>query len=330
MASHFKRYIMAKYKIVVTDDRYGEYEEEKKVLRRINGELVVTNCSTPGEVIDVVKDADGVLANLAPITGDVIEAMEKCKIISRYGVGYDNVDVATATARGIYVANVPDYCGEDVSDHTITLVMSCLRKTAKIDRKVKAGEWDISSKEKIYRLNRKKYGLIGYGQIAKIVHRKLKGFNLSKVLIYDPFVDAETIEKAGGKKVELNELCRESDFVSIHIPLNETTRGMIGKEQFALMKSNTVIVNVSRGGVVDEKALIETLQNGKIHAAGLDVFEEEPPKKDNPLLKMDNVVLSDHAGWYTVESRAELKTKAAQNVAAVLTGNRPLYPVNKL
>jgi len=321
---------MAKYKVVVTDDRHGGYQEEKNVLEPMGAEVVVTHCTTPEEVIAATRDADGVLVNLAPMPAEVIDSLQKCKAISRYGVGYDNVDVAAATRKKIYVTNVPDYCAEDVSDHAIALLFSCLRKTVKVDGLVRGGQWNITPKEKIFRVKGKKYGLIAYGLIAKAVHRKLKGFDLAEFLIYDPFVDAKAIEAAGGRKVELNELCREADFISIHAPLGPKTRGMIGKEQFALMKPTSILINVSRGPVVDEAALLDALQTGKIMALGTDVFAEEPPRKDHPLFKMSQVVVTDHAGWFTLESMVELKTKAAQNVASVLAGGKPAYPVNSL
>lgn len=321
---------MSNLKVVVTDDRYGKYDEEKGVFDEIGAELTIGDASTPEEVIELTKEADGVIVNLAPMPNEVIEKLEKCKVIARYGVGYDNVDVKTATKRGIYVANVPDYCAEDVSDHGMSLLLSAIRRIPQIDKIVRDGGWNMSQKHKFFRLKGKVHGFVGFGLIARVMHRKLKGFELGECLIYDPFVDEATASKLGVRKVELDELCKQSDFISLHTPLNEKTRGMIGAAQFELMKPTAVLVNVARGPVVDEKALIDALKEKKIAVAALDVYENEPPDKDSPLLKMDNVVLTDHAGWYTVESMAELKTKAAKNVAAVLQGNKPAYPVNEV
>ncbi len=319
---------MKEYTIVVTDDRHLAYAEEQAVLKDINGRLVVKNCGTAEEVREAVQDADGVLCNLAPMPAAVFASMKKCRVVSRYGVGYDNVDVEAATAKGIYVANVPDYCVEDVSDHTLALLLACVRKIPRLDRGVRQGLWLLAPKEDIRRIKGKTYGLIGYGLIARTLHRKLGGLGLDQVLVYDPFVDEVTIKKAGGTPTSLENLCRNSDYISIHTPLNKNTRSMISRPQFEIMKSSAILINVSRGPVVDERALVEALENRTIHMAGLDVFETEPPGPDNPLLKLENVVLSDHAGYYSRESFAELKTKAAQNIVQALSGKRPLYAIN--
>jgi D-3-phosphoglycerate dehydrogenase len=321
---------MADYKVVVTDDRYGAYREEEEVVQAIGGRLEVHDCTTPEEVAEVVRDADGVIANLAPINASVIEAMTRCRVISRYGVGYDNVDVEAATRKGIYVTNVPGFCAEDVSDHAIALVMACARRIVMVDKAVRGGQWNVSQKQPIYRFKDKVWGLIGYGFISKLLHKKMKGFSLRDFLVYDPFVSAEVIEEAGGRKVELDQLLSESDIITVHTPLTPETKGMISREQFERMKSTAIVVNVARGPVVDQAALLEALQTGQIMAAGIDVFEQEPPSGDNPLLQLDNIVVTDHAGWYTIESMAELKRRAAENVAAVLTEGKPVSPVNKI
>ncbi len=320
---------MSEYTIVVTDDRHHVYAEEQTVLQEINAKLVVKNCSTAQEVGEAVKDADGVLCNLAPMPAVVIESMKKCRVISRYGVGYDNVDVEAATARGIYVANVPDYCVEDVSDHTMALLLACLRKIPRLDQGVRQGLWLLAPKQEIRRIKGKTYGLIGYGLIARALHRKLGGFGLGQILVYDPYVDEATVKKAGGTPTTLENLCRNSDFISIHTPLNKNTRGMISRPQFDAMKPSAILINVSRGPVIDEVSLVEALEKKKIHMAGLDVFENEPPGPNHPLFKLDNVVLSDHAGYFSLESFAELKTKAARNVVEALSGIRPRYAINK-
>lgn len=321
---------MAKYKIVVTDDRFGSYREEKAVLDEIGAELVVGNTATEEELISLVRDADGVLVNLALLTACVIREMSQCRIIVRYGVGYDNVDVCAATAKGIAVAHVPDFCSEDVSDHTLALMLSCMRRIVQAAQGVRAGKWNLTQKHEVHRMKGKVFGLIGYGKVARCVHRKLKGFEPAEVLACDPHVDSQVMESEGARKVDLEVLCRKSDLISLHIPLNASTRGMMGEHQFSLMKPTAIVINVSRGSVVDEKALIKALHEKRIMAAGLDVFEQEPPEKDNPLLQMDQVIVSDHAGWYTQESLAELKTEAARNIVAALTLGQPIHPVNQI
>lgn len=318
------------YTIVVTDDRHGAYEEERAVLREVGGEVIVANCATPDEVVQAAREADGVLCNLAPMPAPVIAALRKCRVISRYGIGCDNVDIPAATARGIWVTNVPGYCAEEVSDHTLALLLACLRQVPKLDRAVRQGRWNIVASEPVRRFRGKTYGLVGYGAIARTVRRKLRGFEPGQVLAYDPFVDNAVFRADDVTRVSLEDLCRRSDFISVHTPLTEQTRKLIGPSQLAAMKPTAIFINVSRGPVVDEAALLQALQRGGIYMAGLDVFEQEPPAPDHPFFKLDNVVLSDHAGYFSLESFTELKTTAARNIAAVLTSGKPLHPVNKI
>ena len=321
---------MPKFKVVMTDDRHNVYEEEIKILTSIGAEVIIANCDTEQEVIDTCRDADGIMANLAPMPAAVIEKLEKCKIISRYGVGYDNVDVAACTKKGIYVANVPDYCAEEVSDQALALLLACARKVARRDAQVRAGLWNIVKGDPMYRIAGKTFTFLGFGTIAKCLFRKIQGLNFSRILIYDPFIDAETIKSYGAEKVEWEEALQAGDFISIHMPLNDKTRGAINASAFDMMKSTAILVNTSRGPVIDEQALIEALTTGKINSAGLDVHVKEPLDKDSPLMKIENCVLTDHAGWYSEDAMSELKRKVAENVKDVLLGGKPKYPVNKI
>lgn len=321
---------MAKFKVVMTDDRHKTYEEEKAVLESIGAEVIIANLNTPEEVINECKDADGIMCNLAPMPAEVIEKLEKCKIISRYGVGFDNVDVAACTKKGIYLANVPDYCAEEVSDQALALLMACARKVARRDAQVRAGQWNIGKADPIYRIAGKTMTFLGFGMIARTLFRKIQGFNFSRVLVYDPFLDAETIKSLGAEKAEWEEALREADFISCHMPLKDKTRGIINADAFAMMKPTAILINTSRGPVVDEKALIDALQKGEINSAGLDVHTKEPMDLDNPLMKIENCVLTDHVGWYSEEAMSELKRKVAENVRDVLMGGKPKYPINRL
>jgi len=318
---------MAKYKVLIADSRYPAYDEEKAVLEKIDAEVIVNSSDSEDQIAEVVVDVDGLIVNLAPITEKVISAMSKCKCVSRYGVGYDNVDTAALKAKGIYLANVPDYCEEDVSDHAFALFTDCVRKISRKDRLVRAGRWNLTGIQDVFRISGKTFGFVGYGMIAKCLHRKLSGFNLSRVLIADPFVSAQAAEEAGVELVDLNTLCARSDYISVHAPLLPSTRGLIGPEQFTLMKKTAVIINTSRGPLIDEKALLDALKNKKIACAGLDVFQTEPLDPDSELRNLDNVTLTDHAGWFSVESMVELKTKAAQNIVDTLTTGKPKYIV---
>lgn len=317
------------YKVVVTDDRHGTYEVEKGVLSAIGAEVTVANCDTPADVVETCADADGLLCNLAPVPAEVVDKLDKCRVISRYGVGMDNVDISACTAKRIYLGNVPDYCAEEVSDQALSLLMSCARKTSRRDAQVRQGLWNICRKDPIYRVAGKTFGLLGYGLIARCLHRKIKGLNPDRVLVYDPYVSNEDIEVAGAIKADWETIFRESDFLSVHLPLNDSTRQMIDSSALQLMKSTAIIVNTSRGAVIDEAALVDALGTGIINSAGLDTFEIEPLPMDSPLRRLDNCVLSDHVGFYSEESLIELKRKTAENVLDVLQGKTPRYWVNR-
>jgi len=320
-----------KFKVVIADDRYyPDYEVEKKILEPAGAEIATVRSNLESEIMNACRDADGIIANLPPITAGIIKNLERCRVISRYGVGYDNVDIDAATAKGIWVANVPDYCGEDVSDQAMGLFLSCVRKVAQRDRQVRAGTWDVKATSPEYRIKGKTFVFFGYGMIARFVHRKLKGFEPGRVLVYDPYIDASVISAGGGEKVDMETALREGDYFSVHMPVTEKTKKMFNEVLFSKMKPTAIFINTSRGAIVDEKALYRALKEGWIDSAGLDVFEQEPVNRDNPLLSLENITLSGHVGFYTEESIVELKTKAAQNVKEVLLGGKPLYPVNKV
>ncbi len=318
------------FKVAVTDDRYGSYTEEKNVLKDIGAELVILDPENKEEFERKIASADALLVNLYPMTEDLISKLNKCKVISRYGVGYDNVDVDAATKKGIWVARVPDYSIEDVSDQALALLMACVRKVAYKDRMIRNGKWNLHDDQPCHRIKDGVLGLIGYGAIARRFHEKTMGLGLSKVLVYDPYVGDAMIRDNGGIPADLSAVLAESNFVSIHVPLADTTRGMIGKEQLQEMKKGAILINTSRGAVLNEADVADALKTGIITGAGLDVFEREPLSLDSPLLKLDNVVLSDHTGWYSEESKEELKTKAAINIVSVLKGGEPVYPVNEI
>ncbi len=321
---------MSRFKIVVTDDRYGNYDVEKAVLGAINADIIVANSETPEEVLNVCRDADGVMVNLAPMPAQVIRGLEKCRVIARYGVGYDNVDIKACTQKGIYATNVTDYCAEEVSDQALALLLGCIRKIARRDAQVRQGLWNVGKADPVYRIAGKTIAFLGYGLIARCLHRKIKGLNLGRVLVCDQFLDAEFVKSQGAEQVDLETALKEADYISIHMPLNDDTRGIINEKAFEMMKPTSIIINTSRGPVIDEAALIKALSTGRINSAGLDVHNKEPLDRNNPLMKLENCILTDHMGWYSEDSMAELKRKVAENVRDVLSGKEPKYPVNKL
>jgi len=314
-----------RYQVVITDCDHGSIEEEKDEFRPMGAELILAQVQKEEDLIRVCREADGLVNQYALLTRRVLENLSKCKVVSRYGVGVDSVDLKTATDLGIIVANVPDYCMDEVANQTIAMILTLIRKTAFFDRKVKSGEWDFHSGIPIYRTKGKTLGLIGCGRIGLEVAKRMAAFGV-RVITSDPY-----LEKApeGIELKDFDTVLKESDFISIHCPLNDSTRHLIGDEAFKKMKKKPIIINTSRGPIIDEKALIKALGQSLISGAGLDVLEREPPDSQNPLLKMDNVILSPHVGFYSVESISELKRRAAKNVVDVLMGRWPKSVVNR-
>ena len=319
---------MSQYKVLVTDYEYESFAPENEVLNKLGIELTFAQCRTEEEVIEAAKDADALINQYAPITRKVIENLEKCKVISRYGVGFNTIDIEAATEKGIMVGNVTDYCLDEVSDHALALLLSCARKITLMNNAVKSGNWNFNVAVPIFRLRGRILGLVGYGNIPQTVAKKAQAFGLN-VIAFDPFVPEEVAKQNNVELVSLDELCERADFISVHAPLNQHTQGMISHDQFNKMKKEAFIINTARGPVIDEAALIAALQEGKIAGAGLDVLEVEPIEATNPLLKMDNVILNPHSAFYSVEAETELKRKTAGNVADVLSGYYPTYLVNK-
>ncbi|MFQ6066034.1 MAG: C-terminal binding protein [bacterium] len=311
-------------KVVVTDYDYPSLDLERKVLEEIDPEFVGAHCITEEEVIAAAEDADGLLNQYAPLTRRVIKSLDRCKVICRYGVGVDNIDVEAATERGIIVANVPDYCVDEVSTHAIALILACARKVAYFSTTVKKGKWDFTLGKPLFRSHGRVLGLFGLGRIGGAVARKARGFNF-RIIAYDPYI-SEINEKF--ELVSFCKLLSNSDFLSIHAPLTPETKHSFGKAEFKAMKRDAYLINTARGAIVDEFALYRALKEGWIAGAALDVMEKEPPDLKNPLLKLDNVIITPHVSYYSEESYAELKTKAAQAVLDVLKGELPQAIVN--
>ncbi|WP_408955401.1 C-terminal binding protein [Natroniella sp. ANB-PHB2] len=319
---------MSKFKVLVTDYEYETLQYEEEVLEKVDAEFLKAQCKTEEDVIEAAQDVDGLLVQYAPVGKKVFESLPDLKVVARYGVGVDVVDLEAATEHGVAVVNVPDYCEDEVSDQAFALLMACARKTVLLNTDVKSGSWDFNVAKPIHRLRGSTLGIVGFGKIPRKLAEKAKAFGF-EMLVSDPFVEQEVEEEYGVQLVELDELMKRSDYVSVHVPLNEHTKHLIGAKEFELMKESAFIINTARGAVLDEVALITALENDQLAGAGLDVTEEEPIAKDSPLLEMDNVIINPHVGWYSEEAQAELQTKAAQGVADVLTGKNPKYLVNQ-
>jgi D-3-phosphoglycerate dehydrogenase len=314
-----------RWKVVITDCDHGSVEIEKEELDRIGARMTLAQVRSEADVIRVCGQADGLLNQYAPLTRAVLEGLPKCKVIAKYGVGVDSIDLKAAADFGIIVVNVPDYCFDEVSDHTIGLLLALARKVTFFDQKVKSNQWDFRQGMPIHRIRNKTLGLIGCGRIGREVARKMSVFG-ARVIAYDPWA-ADTSGPIAF--VDLDTVLKESDFISIHCSLNESTRHLLGGREFQKMQKKPLIINVARGPIVEEKELIQALNEGQISGAGLDVLEKEPPGPDNPLLKMDNVILSPHVAFYSEESIRELKRRAVEGVSAVLLGKWPRVVVNR-
>ncbi len=315
------------YKIVVTDYEFPDLSPEQDVLAKAGLSLTAYKCQTEHDLIEACRDADAVINQYAQMTAAVLRSMEKCKVISRYGIGLNTIDVPVATSLGICIGNVPDGSLEEVSDHTIALLLSVSRGIAKFDRAVKSGLWDYTVVKPLYRTRGKTLGLLSFGRIPQRVAAKMKSFGV-RTIAYDPFVDKDLAKGMDVELVDFETLCHQSDYLSIHTPLTDKTRHILDEDHFALMKPTAIVINTGRGPVIDETALIKALTEGRIAGAGLDVFETEPLKPSHPLLSLENVVLSTHAAWYSEDSELEIRSKTAQNVVEVMQGRYPTYLAN--
>jgi D-3-phosphoglycerate dehydrogenase len=312
--------------VAVADSVFPNLDLARAVVARAGADLRLASQPTPEGIVATAREADALLVTYAKITGPMIREMKKCRIISRFGIGVDNVDIEAATNAGIVVTKVPDYCIDEVSDHAMALLLSLVRKIPFASARAHAGRWEMPAVTPIHRLRGTVLGLVGFGRIPQLVAPKAKAFAI-RVVASDPYVPQSVMEQAGVGKVEFAELLKISDYVSIHSPLLPETHHLFSTAVFNQMKPGALIVNTSRGPVVDEAALAAALDAKQIAGAALDVLEQEPPL-NSPLFGRDNVILTPHTSFYSVESLEELQTKAAEEVVRVLSGKPPRNPVN--
>jgi D-3-phosphoglycerate dehydrogenase len=276
----------------------------------------------------VARDADAILVTYAKLPGDLLRQLTRCKVIGRFGLGVDNIDIPAATERGITVTYVPDYCMHEVSDHAMALLLALARKIPLSNALVQAGRWEMPAVVPIHRLHGRVLGLIGFGNIPRALVPKARAFGLT-VITHDPYVAQDAVKALGVENVSFDDLLARSDFVSVHAPLLPATRGLMNADAFAKMNKGALLINTARGPLVDEGALVAALDSGKLGGAALDVVAVEPLAKDSALRGRDNVILTPHTGFYSVEALDELQTKCATDVARVLSGEKPVYPVKQ-
>ncbi|HEY0833653.1 MAG TPA: C-terminal binding protein [Azospirillum sp.] len=313
--------------VVVLDEGYGDYDIENAVLAPLGAVVVPRPCGgDAARVRAAVPGAVAVLVRESPIDARALDAMPGCRVIVRYGVGVDNIDLKGAAERGIHVANVPDYGVDEVSDHALALLLAVARRVVSRDRAVRAGAWNVARAEPMYRLRGRVLGLLGYGRIAAAFHRKAAALGFAGTLVHDPFLKDPP---DGAALVDVDTLCREADVLSLHAPLNAGTRHILNRARITLLKPTAIVVNTGRGPLLDAAALAEALRDGRLFGAGIDVFETEPPPPDDPLLHAPRVVVTDHTAWYSEQAVADLQRKAAEEVARVLRGEKPVHWVNR-
>ena len=314
-------------RILITDIAWPDYEIEKEVLSAVEGEIMLAGGGTPAEIIALAPQADAVLTCWKDVPAEALDIAPNCKVVSRYGIGLDNIPIGRATELGMLVTNVPDFCLEEVSDHVMALLLATARQLLPLARNPERSGWTRETPRPIPRVRGQTLGLIGFGNIARALVPKALGFGL-RVIAYTPRLRQSDAPEGVEVTNDLAALLSASDYVSIHCPLTEETAHIIDEAALAQMKSSALLINTSRGGVIDEEALIRALQDGRIGGAALDVTDPEPPSADNPLLALENVIVTPHAAFYSVAATAELARKAAANVVTVLQGSVPQTLVN--
>lgn len=319
---------MSTFRVVITDHGFPNLQHEEEVIKNAGGELIVAQCKTAAEVLEATRDADAILAQWAPVDASVIAGLTQCKVIVRYGIGVDNVDLAAAKARGIPVCNVPDYGVHEVAEHAVSLGLALARQLPTLDARLRSGIWKITPDRPMASLGEMTFATAGFGRIARAAHTMMSGFG-GKRIAYDPFVSAEAMEKEGVKKVEINELFTQADIVSLHLPLNAETKHMVNADRLSTMKKTAIIVNTARGPLIDTVALASALEDDVIAGAGIDVFEEEPLPEGHPLRTAKHALLTSHVAWYSEGSIPRLQRLTAEEAVRGVKGEPLKSQVNK-
>lgn len=314
--------------VVHIDSKVSQLTLEREALKGIDCEIVSVAAQSEGEIIEAIKDADVVLNDHSPVTRAMAEQLTRCKMIVRYGHGYDTVDVDACTERGILVTNIAGSTSEEVSNHALALLFACARELKRLDRAATQGRWrEVYSRSLGRRIWGETVGVIGFGWIGRAMARKCRAMGL-EVLVHDPYVGGWLAVEYGVKFVDMDTLLRQADYVSLHIPHSERNHHLMNEAAFRKMKKTAYFISTARGPVTDEAALTKALRGGWIAGAGMDVFENEPVSPDSPLLKMDNVIVTPHVAGSSEPGWTEIRRRAGEEAARVLRGERPQVVVN--
>lgn len=314
-------------RVVVTDHRFPSVDTERELVRSAGGELAVIQSTDESELVSACRDAEVILVARANISRRILESATVCRAVIRYGIGYDNVDVDAATELGIMVANVPDYCVEEVADHTLALLLALARRIDEAAALARKSTWRVSDMGPIQRIRGRTLGLIGFGRIGRALAARVQPLGI-RVIAHDPGIDPQVGGAVGVGLVTFETILEESDFLSLHLPVTPETRHIIGAAAIASMKPSAVIINTSRGGLVDEQAVTNAILTGRLGGTGLDVLETEPPTADTQLPNHPRILITAHMAWYSEQAREELQRKAGEQAAAVLRGEPPYALVN--
>jgi D-3-phosphoglycerate dehydrogenase len=312
------------FRVLLTDRAWPDCSIERGILAGVGAEVIEAPRSDEATLIELARDADAIGTNWASVTANVIRAAPNCKIVARFGIGLDNISVATATEQGIPVTNVPDYCVSEVSDHALALLLAAARNIAFFHARTKGGEYRLSAAPTMKRLSAATLGLIGFGHIARALLPKARAIGMTVLAHSRRLDDFGT----GCPMVSLDELLAQSDFISLHAPLSESTRHLISTPQFRRMKPTAWLINTSRGALIDAAALRNALEAGQIAGAALDVFDPEPPDLTDPVYRDERVIVTPHAAFVSEESLHELRTRVSRQMADALEGGRPVNVVN--
>ena len=313
--------------VVIAYPGFGDIEIEREILSAAGLEIEHVGNLDTEEAREAARQCDALMVTIQPVRAELIQSLERCRLICRVGTGLDAIEIAAATKRGIWVTYAPDYSIDEVSTHAIALVLAQARGLPGLLGATRQGIWNSESGGILYRLSNQTLGVVGCGRIGQATAAKGRGLGL-EVLVYDPYVDAAAMEELGVQVVDLETVLRKADYISLHSPLTEDTSHLINAKTLALMKPTAYLVNAARGGLVDEDALLAAVQSGQIAGAALDVLAVEPVAADHPFLEEERILLTPHVGWYSEESKVDVRVQGAEEVVRVLGGERPRAPVN--
>ena len=316
-------------KAVITHHGFSSVDAERAALAAIGCEVIDSHASDEDAIIAAAADADALFVQFVPITAKVINQLKRCKIILRYGIGVDNVDLEAASALGIVVCNVPDYCTNEVADHAAAMALSLARQLPQTDAQTRSGDWSIVPPSPISALDRCTVATIGFGRIARLFHQRMAAFGCTGIA-YDPFATVAPFATHDITPASLDACFTEADIISLHCPLTPATRHIVDAERLQTMRAGAILINTARGPLVDGTALCAALESGSIGGAGIDVFETEPLPTEDPLRRAPNAILTSHTAWNSSSSSQALQRLAGEEVARVLAGKEPRNPVNEV